>query len=122
MKRLVGIGCVLVFLCVSSRAQAVGRAVNVLITMVDVRDDGLFLINLSSPIGAGPACANITNRMSANANTAGGKALLQVALSAFLGMKRVNVEGTGTCNEYKRDTTVTPPRDGIESLKLLQMH
>lgn len=111
MKRLLIWGCVVMLMGMADPATAQSSVSNVSVTMVDVRADGTFLINTSAAIVNSPACVIVNNRMSGNANSRGGRVLLQGALSAFLGMKKVNVQGAGGCNEY----------GGIESLYLLQI-
>jgi hypothetical protein len=76
-----------------------GTTSTVNIVAVDVRNDGSFLIDISQATTGAPACASVTNRLSANSNTAGGKALLQLAISVYLSGKPVSIDGTGTCSE-----------------------
>ena len=89
-------------LCFITRPTVVdaGTSGNANIIAVDVRNDGTFLIDVSQATTGAPSCATVTNRLSANANTAGGKALLQLAISAYLSGKLVNVDGTGACSEF----------------------
>jgi hypothetical protein len=70
------------------------------ILAVDVRSDGTFIVDLSQATTGAPACATVTNRLSANSNTAGGKALLQLAISVYLSGKPVSLDGTGACSEF----------------------
>jgi hypothetical protein len=77
-----------------------GTTSTVTIIAVDVRSDGTFLVDISQPTTAAPACATVTNRLSANSNTVGGKALLQLAISVYLSGKPVSLEGTGACSEF----------------------
>jgi hypothetical protein len=70
------------------------------IIAVDVRNDGTFLVDVSQPTTGAPACASVTNRLSANSNTAGGKALLQLAISVYLSGRPVSIDGTGACSEF----------------------
>lgn len=77
-----------------------GTSGNANIVAVDVRNDGTFLIDVSKATTGAPSCATVTNRLSANANTAGGKALLQLAISVYLSGKLVTVDGTGACSEF----------------------
>jgi hypothetical protein len=76
-----------------------GTTPTVNIIAVDVRNDGTFIVDVSQPATGAPACASVTNRLSANSNTAGGKALLQLAISVYLSGKPVSIDGTGACNE-----------------------
>jgi hypothetical protein len=71
----------------------------VTVTAVDQRNDGKFLLDISGPIQNG-SCATVLNRVSGDATTAAGKALLQVSMSAFLSGKRVYINTTNTCSEY----------------------
>jgi hypothetical protein len=82
------------------------------IVAVDVRNDGTFLVDVSQATTGGPACASVANRLSANSNTAGGKALLQLAISVYLSGKPVIVQGTGACSEFSN----------IESLARIYAH
>jgi hypothetical protein len=91
---------VILFVVFHPRAAVAGLTSPVNIVGVDVRNDGLFLIDVSQATTGAPACASVTNRLSANSNTAGGKALLQLAISVYLSGKVVVVEGTGACSDY----------------------
>jgi hypothetical protein len=77
-----------------------GTTPTVNIVAVDVRNDGTYIVDVSQATTGAPACATVTNRLSANSSTAGGKALLQLAISVYLSGKAVTVEGTGTCSEF----------------------
>jgi hypothetical protein len=77
-----------------------GTTSAVSIVAVDVRNDGSFLVDISAATTGAPTCATITNRLSANSNTAGGKALLQIAISVYLSGKPVSLDGTGACSEF----------------------
>jgi hypothetical protein len=70
------------------------------IVAVDVRSDGTFAVDISQPTTGAPSCATVTNRLSANSNTAGGKAILQLAISVYLSGRPVYFEGTGACSEF----------------------
>jgi hypothetical protein len=108
-RALVAIALIVVL--ANAPAWAVASGTALVITMVDVRNDGTFLISLSSNLTGISCGTGAPNRLSANSNTVGGKALLQTALAAFLAGKRVNVQSTGACSEYT----------GIESLYMLQV-
>ena len=82
----------------SSTGAGTTSAVN--IVAVDVRNDGTFIVDISAVTTGAPACATVTDRLSANSNTAGGKALLQLAISVYLSGKLVSLDGTGTCSEF----------------------
>ena len=77
-----------------------GSTPTVNIVAVDVRNDGTFIVDVSQATTGAPACATVTNRLSANSNNAGGKALLQLAISVYLSGKLVTVDGTGACSEF----------------------
>ncbi|HZQ67039.1 MAG TPA: hypothetical protein VFA68_00860 [Terriglobales bacterium] len=71
----------------------------VTVTAVDQRNDGKFLLDISGSI-QGSTCATTLNRVTGDATTSGGKAMLQVSMSAFLAGKRVYIDTTNTCSEY----------------------
>lgn len=101
MKRgLLILAAALVFLTLDANPTDAGTTPVVTITSVDVRNDGTFLVDISQPTTGAPSCATVTTRLSANANTAGGKAILQLAISAYLSGRPVNFDGTGTCSEF----------------------
>ena len=91
---------VILFFIIRPTLVNAGTTANVNIVAVDVRNDGTFLIDVSHATTGAPSCATVTNRLSANANTAGGKALLQLAISVYLSGKLVTVDGTGGCSEF----------------------
>jgi hypothetical protein len=70
------------------------------IVAVDVRNDGTFVVDISAATTGAPTCATITNRLSANSNMGGGRALLQLAISVYLSGKPVSLDGTGACSEF----------------------
>ena len=71
----------------------------VIVTAIDQRNDGKFILDLSSPI-QNSACATVLDRVTGDASTSAGKAMLQVSMSALLSGKRVYVETNNTCSEY----------------------
>jgi hypothetical protein len=71
----------------------------VIVTAIDQRNDGKFILDLSSPI-QNSACATVLDRVTGDATTSAGKAMLQVSMSALLSGKRVYVETNNTCSEY----------------------
>jgi hypothetical protein len=77
-----------------------GTTATVNILAVDVRNDGTFLVDISAATTGAPACATVTGRMSANSNTAGGRALLQLAISVYLSGRPASLDGTGACSEF----------------------
>jgi hypothetical protein len=113
MKRVLLISLVTFFsiVLVPSPTDA-GTTPTVNIVAVDVRNDGTFLVDVSQSTTGAPACATVTNRLSATTNTAGGRALLQLAISVYLSGKPVSLDGTGACSEFS----------GIESLFRIYAH
>jgi hypothetical protein len=113
MKRVLFISLVTFFsiALVPSPTDA-GSTPTVNIIAVDVRNTGIFLVDVSQPTAGAPVCASVTNRLSADTNTAGGKALLQLAISAYLSGKPVSIDGTGACSEYSN----------IESIARIYVH
>jgi hypothetical protein len=93
-------------------AHALSSLQGATIINVDARSNGLFLVTFSQPLVNPPSCVSVTNRMTGNANTVGGKAVLATALLAFSAGSRVDLaEGTGACSEYS----------GIESISILSL-
>jgi hypothetical protein len=84
-----------------------GTTPTVNIVAVDVRSDGTFIVDISQATTGAPACATVTNRLSANSNTAGGKAILQLAISVYLSGRPVNFDGTGACSEFSNIESIT---------------
>ena len=94
-----------------SVAHAVGNVMGATVVSVDSRADGYFLVTFSQGRTTPPSCVTVSNRMSGNANTAGGRAVLASALLAYSAASRVELaQGTGACAEYA----------GIESRLILQ--
>ncbi|HEX7893850.1 MAG TPA: hypothetical protein VF447_06645, partial [Terriglobales bacterium] len=88
-------------LAAASSAWAGGTASNAHVTAVDVRVDGYFLVSFDVPNPAPAPCATSSSvRLTADANTAGGKALLGIALASKSIGSPVAVEGKGTCDQY----------------------
>ena len=101
MKRgLLILAAGLAFLTLHPNPTDAGTTPVVTITAVDVRNDGTFLVDISQPTTGAPSCATVTNRLSGNANTAGGRAILQLAISVYLSGRPVNFDGTGACSEF----------------------
>ncbi len=88
------------FIALVPSSTDAGTTPTVNIIAVDVKNDGTFIVDVSQPTTGAPACASVTNRLSANSNTAGGKALLQLAISVYLSGKPVSLDGTGACSEF----------------------
>ena len=85
----------------SSASHAAGTQVDVKVTLIDVRDNGYFIIDVSQGTTGTPACASGTpNRLTGDGNTAAGKNILATATAAFLAGRKVSIEGTGTCPLY----------------------
>jgi hypothetical protein len=101
VKRASSILAVAIFsLTLDASPTDAGTTPTVNIVAVDVRPDGTFLVDISQPTTGAPSCATVTNRLSANSNTAGGKAILQLAISVYLSGRPVNFDGTGACSEF----------------------
>jgi hypothetical protein len=108
MKRALLILAVAIFsLTLNANPTDAGTTSTVNITGVDVHNDGIFLIDISQATTGAPACATITNRLSAHSSTAGGKALLQLAISVYLSGKLVSVVGTGACSELSNIESIS---------------
>ena len=91
----------LVLAALTSAAQAQGNTGFAILTAIDVRNDGNFLITVNTDIaGTPPGCATDQKRMSGNANTPGGNLMLANAMSAFPTHSTVVAQGTGLCSEY----------------------
>jgi hypothetical protein len=71
----------------------------VIVTAIDQRNDGKFILDLSSPI-QNSSCATVLDRVTGDATTSAGKAMLQVSMSALLSGKRVYIETNNACSEY----------------------
>lgn len=95
---LIIISAVMAFYSLASMANS--YVSGAYITAVDVRNDGTFLVSISADIINLPTCATEKNRMSANANSIGGKTLLAAVMSAFAQRKTVEIQGSEVCNEY----------------------
>jgi hypothetical protein len=107
VKRVFLIAAVaILFVTIHPSSIDAGTTITVNIVAVDVRNDGTFLVDVSQATTGAPACATVTNRLSSNSNTAGGKALLQLAISTYLSGRPLSVEGTGTCSEYSNIESV----------------
>ena len=83
-----------------------GSIVQTKIDYIDVRNDGTFLLTTNSNISASPICVNVSNRMSGNANSPGGKIILSAAYVAQSTGRLVELQGTDSCGDYS----------GIESI------
>ena len=84
-----------------AHAQTMGFVNGGTVTGVDVRVNGYFLVTLSSPMASQPACATNHVRVTGDATTPGGKALLSAAMLALSAHTTMAlVQGTGTCDQY----------------------
>jgi hypothetical protein len=100
MRRLVAVIVAVFVGVVGSLAYAgSGSAIKTKITLVQIHADGQFFIAISSVISGSPKCATRLGNFSGNATTAGGKLLLDAAMTAFTEKKTVNLGGAGKCNE-----------------------
>jgi len=79
------------------RAGTTGTFVTV--TAIDQHNDGKFLLDISGNIQSS-TCATVLNRVTGDASTTPGKALLQVSMSAFLAGKRLYIDTTNACSEF----------------------
>lgn len=96
----------------SFSALAAGNVIAGKVVNVDVRANGLFLITFNQSSSTPASCVTVANRMSGDASTAGGKAIVATALAAMAASTPVTLaQGLGTCNEYP----------GIESIGLLSL-
>lgn len=109
MKKTRSLAALFALLATVGAAQAVGIVQGATIIDVDVRTDGYFLVTYSQAAITPPSCVTVSNRMSGNLNTAGGKAMLSAAMLAYSTGSKVYGQGTGACGEYT----------GIESILML---
>ncbi len=101
---------VVALLAACGSAHAVGNVQGGTVINVDARADGKFLITFSQSTTTPPSCVAVSNRMSGDANTAGGRAVLAAAMLALSTGNPIDLaQGTGACGEYP----------GIESIIIL---
>lgn len=82
-------------------ALAGGSSYNTTITMVDARVDGNFTVIIANATTGAPPCASSSStQLTGSTGTNAGRAILSLAMSAYLTGKSVGVEGNGTCSEY----------------------
>jgi len=107
-KKLLSLAGMLLLLSLNTTpATAGGASYNVFVTMVDARSDGNFTVLISEGTTGGPACASSSStQLTGTTNTAAGRAILAVAMAAFLSGKKIGMEGNGTCSEYLGYETV----------------
>ena len=95
------------FACISLDAFAQGVLVNATVTQVRVDQSGLGMVVFSSSLGGTPASCVISayaNALAFDSNTAGGKAILALALTAkTTGTPLAVVYGTGACAIYNNN-------------------
>lgn len=90
-------------LAVAGTASAQGIATSLGVEAIRVDSDGKALVRFSANLsGSRPGCMDggYANYLAFDANTAGGKNILAVLLSAKLGERTVTAYGTGTCPTY----------------------
>jgi hypothetical protein len=100
MKRTIG---VLSGLFLSALAVGAGHVPSATVIGVRVDRDGKGLVIFDRPVGGTPpgcVIAYYANSLAFNANDAGGKAILALALAAKASGDAVTVYGTGTCTLY----------------------
>ena len=93
----------LLALCISSQANAIGSVGSAKVIQVRIDQDGKGMAIFDQQVGGTPAtCVHpaYTNAFSFDATTAGGKAIMAMALTAKTTDARVNVYGNGTCGIY----------------------
>lgn len=96
---------ILVFMILSiicSTSYAVGTAIGYTVQNVRVDKSGFGYIKFVQALQGSPATciSNHDFNLSFDTNTAGGKGVLSLALTAQATGKRIEAWGTGTCNEY----------------------
>jgi hypothetical protein len=113
MKRLPTVTGVLMTTLVTLAAVAEGSGIHTLVSAVQTRADGKFLVTIPSLLqGNQPGCVTQNHStLAGDVSTAAGRAMLDVALHALIHKKSVNVRGTGTCSNVV----------GIESLTSIQI-
>ncbi len=100
MKRLMFL---LIGICLSAQAYAVGGVVNVTVLKVQVDQDGKGMVVFSQPVGVTPpACVNplYANAMSFNMANPGGRGIMALALTAKTSGSTITAYGTGDCTIY----------------------
>jgi hypothetical protein len=100
MKRLISI--LLFGICISSQVFA-GYVINAKVILVRADQSGLGMVVFDKLVNGSPACINAaayTNALSFNSNTAGGKAIMTMALTAKATGATIEAYGTGACGNY----------------------
>ncbi len=90
------------FYLVINGSYAAGIADNITVYQVRIDQSGMGYIWFTSPLTGIPAsCASShPSQLSFDTNTAGGKAILSLALSAKVSGKRIYAKGTDSCEGY----------------------
>jgi len=101
MRIFIKIG-VLVFCIINTNVNAEGVADNLTVYQVRIDQNGMGYVHFTSALTGTPAaCASThSKQLSFDTNTAGGRAILSVALSAKMSGKKVYAKGTGSCEGY----------------------
>lgn len=103
MSRLL-FACILALLTiVPARSYAAGVIANAKVTEVRIDSNGWGMVFFDVLVaGTPPSCVHpaYKNALAFDANTAGGKAIMAVALSAKAAGSIVHVYGLGTCNIF----------------------
>ena len=100
MKHLISM--LLFGLCISSQVFA-GSLGYAKVTQIRTDQGGLGMVVFDQSITGSPGCINAAayaNAFSFNSNTAGGKAIMAMALTAKATGATIYVSGTGACGNY----------------------
>lgn len=103
MKKLIQILIISSALFQTQQAFSYGALSNAKVTQVRIDSDGKGMVIFDQPIGnAPPGCVipAYANAMAFNATTAGGKAIMAMALTAKTTGGNIVVHGTGGCGHY----------------------
>ena len=89
-------------LCAWSAIASAGAVATAKVTSVRVESTGLGTVFFDKAITGSPACvpAGSPSRMSFDAKTDGGRAILSIALSAKTSERAVSATGTNSCVQY----------------------
>ena len=96
------VALMLLLLLPTTTVQAIGLANTVEVDFVRVDSDGRGYVNFKTALISEPAsCTNgYPNALAFDTNTAGGRAILSVALAAKSSGKKIYAKGTGACTVY----------------------
>ncbi|APD95710.1 hypothetical protein BM523_17865 [Alteromonas mediterranea] len=98
---LLFIGCFLCLLPLDS--FAIGTAYSYTVETVRVDKSGRGYVKFKEPLSGEPATCingNHDNHLAFDTNTAGGKSILSIVLSAHATGSKIHASGTGTCDVY----------------------